>query len=103
HRAEPGRRPATGAPVHRLDRGPVPGDRPHPDPAEGSMKATEVPEIAGAYLFEPTPYADERGFFCRTFDADVVRSVGLDPDAFVQDSVSRSVLGVLRGLHLRSG
>jgi dTDP-4-dehydrorhamnose 3,5-epimerase len=67
------------------------------------MKATEVPEIAGAFLFEPTPYADERGFFCRTFDADVVRSVGLDPDAFVQDSLSRSVRGVVRGLHLRSG
>ncbi|MEU9605681.1 dTDP-4-dehydrorhamnose 3,5-epimerase [Streptomyces sp. NPDC048057] len=67
------------------------------------MKATEVPAIAGAYLFEPTPYADERGFFCRTFDADAVRSVGIDPDAFVQDSVSRSVRGVLRGLHLRAG
>ncbi|MCH5670907.1 dTDP-4-dehydrorhamnose 3,5-epimerase [Streptomyces gilvus] len=67
------------------------------------MRATEVPEIAGAHLFEPTPYADERGFFCRTFDAEVVRSVGLDPNAFVQDSVSRSVRGVLRGLHLRSG
>lgn len=67
------------------------------------MKATEVPEIHGAYLFEPTPYADERGFFCRTFDADVVRSVGLDPDAFIQDSLSRSVRGVLRGMHLRSG
>ncbi|MFI8067785.1 MULTISPECIES: dTDP-4-dehydrorhamnose 3,5-epimerase family protein [unclassified Streptomyces] len=67
------------------------------------MKVTEVPEIAGAYLFEPTPYADERGFFCRTFDTDVVRSVGLDPHAFVQDSLSRSVRGVLRGLHLRSG
>jgi dTDP-4-dehydrorhamnose 3,5-epimerase len=67
------------------------------------MKATGVPAIAGAYLFEPTTHADERGFFCRTFDADVVRSVGLDPDAFVQDSVSRSVRGVLRGLHLRSG
>ena len=67
------------------------------------MKATEVPEISGAYLFEPVPYADERGFFCRTFDADVVRSVGLDPAAFVQDSVSRSVRGVLRGMHLRSG
>ncbi|GGS79501.1 dTDP-4-dehydrorhamnose 3,5-epimerase [Streptomyces tanashiensis] len=64
---------------------------------------TEVPAIAGAYLFEPTPHADERGSFCRTFDADVVRSVGLDPDAFVQDSLSRSVRGVLRGLHLRSG
>ncbi|MEU7152230.1 dTDP-4-dehydrorhamnose 3,5-epimerase [Streptomyces sp. NPDC045470] len=67
------------------------------------MKATEVPAIDGAYLFEPTPYADERGFFCRTFDADVVRSVGLDPEAFVQDSLSRSARGVLRGLHLRSG
>ncbi|MEU6990156.1 dTDP-4-dehydrorhamnose 3,5-epimerase [Streptomyces sp. NPDC046465] len=67
------------------------------------MKATEVRAIDGAYLFEPTPYADERGFFCRTFDADVIRSVGLDPDAFIQDSVSRSVRGVLRGLHLRSG
>ncbi|QNS03441.1 dTDP-4-dehydrorhamnose 3,5-epimerase family protein [Streptomyces xanthii] len=67
------------------------------------MKATEVPEISGAFLFESTPYADERGFFCRTFDADVIRSVGLDPHAFVQDSVSRSVRGVLRGMHLRSG
>lgn len=67
------------------------------------MQATEVPEIAGAYLFESTPYADRRGFFCRTFDADVIRSVGLDPAAFVQDSVSRSAGGVLRGMHLRSG
>ncbi|MDO0938312.1 dTDP-4-dehydrorhamnose 3,5-epimerase [Streptomyces sp. DG2A-72] len=67
------------------------------------MKVTEVPAIAGAFLFEPTPYTDERGYFCRTFDADVIRSVGLDPHAFVQDSVSRSVRGVLRGLHLRSG
>ncbi|MBB5936497.1 dTDP-4-dehydrorhamnose 3,5-epimerase [Streptomyces zagrosensis] len=67
------------------------------------MQATEVPAIVGAYLFEPTPYADERGFFCRTFDADVVRSVGLDPGTFIQDSVSRSARGVLRGLHLRSG
>jgi dTDP-4-dehydrorhamnose 3,5-epimerase len=67
------------------------------------MKATAVPAIAGAYLFQPTPYADERGFFCRTFDAEVLRSVGLDPHAFVQDSLSRSARGVLRGMHLRSG
>ncbi|MFF3961425.1 dTDP-4-dehydrorhamnose 3,5-epimerase [Streptomyces griseorubiginosus] len=67
------------------------------------MKATEVPEITGAYLFEPTPFSDERGFFSRTFDVHVARSVGIDPHAFVQDSVSRSVRGVLRGLHLRSG
>lgn len=67
------------------------------------MKAIAIPGISGAYLFEPVPYADERGFFCRTFDAEAVRAAGIDPDAFVQDSVSRSVLGVLRGLHLRSG
>src|SRR5215469_6735992 len=32
-----------------------------------------------------------------------MRAVGIDPDGFVQDSVSRSARGVLRGLHLRSG
>ena len=67
------------------------------------MKARPVPEIAGAFLFEPVPHVDERGFFSRTFDKDVVRSVGLDPDVFEQDSVSRSRKGVLRGMHLRSG
>ena len=55
------------------------------------MKATPVQEVAGAYLFEPSPHVDERAFFfCRTFDGDVVRSVGIDPAGFVQDSMSRS-------------
>lgn len=67
------------------------------------MKALPVPGIAGAFLFEPTPHGDERGFFCRTFDRDVVRSVGIDPDAFAQDSVSRSRRGVVRGMHVRAG
>lgn len=67
------------------------------------MKAIPVPSIDGAYLFEPTPHVDARGFFSRTFDRAVVASVGIDPDAFVQDGVSRSRRGVLRGMHLRSG
>lgn len=67
------------------------------------MRVTQVDTISGAYLFEPTVHADDRGFFSRTFDREVVRSVGIDPDAFVQDSVSRSRIGVLRGMHLRSG
>jgi dTDP-4-dehydrorhamnose 3,5-epimerase len=46
---------------------------------------------------------DQRGFFCRTFDADVVRAAGIDPAAFAQDSVSRSSRGVVRGLHVRRG
>jgi dTDP-4-dehydrorhamnose 3,5-epimerase len=67
------------------------------------VKAVPVPEIVGAFLFEPTPHVDERGFFSRTFDAEVARSVLIDPDAFVQDSLSRSRRGVVRGMHLRAG
>jgi dTDP-4-dehydrorhamnose 3,5-epimerase len=67
------------------------------------VKASDVPSLAGVLLFRPTPHVDERGFFCRTFDADVVRAAGVDPGGFVQDSISRSALGVVRGLHLRRG
>lgn len=67
------------------------------------MRVAQIPRIHGALLFRPTPHADERGFFCRTFDREVMAGAGLDPDAFVQDSVSRSARGVVRGLHLRSG
>jgi len=62
-----------------------------------------VPRIAGAVLFTPIPHVDERGFFCRTFDADVMRAAGIDPAAFVQHSLSRSARGVVRGLHVRRG
>jgi dTDP-4-dehydrorhamnose 3,5-epimerase len=67
------------------------------------VEISAVSRIDGALLFRPTPHVDERGFFCRTFDADVIRAAGLDPLAFVQDSVSRSARGVVRGLHLRRG
>lgn len=67
------------------------------------MEVIPVPRVAGALLLRPAPHVDERGFFSRTFDAAVMRAAGVDPAAFVQDSISRSGLGVLRGLHLRSG
>ncbi len=67
------------------------------------MKAIPIPEIEGVYLFEPAPHVDERGFFSRTFDREVVASVGIDPDGFAQDSLSRSRKGVVRGMHLRGG
>ena len=67
------------------------------------MDIRPVPRIDGALLFVPAPHVDERGFFSRTFDRDVVRSAGIDPDGFAQDSLSRSVRGVVRGLHVRSG
>jgi dTDP-4-dehydrorhamnose 3,5-epimerase len=58
-------------------------------------------EIAGVLTFHPTVHSDERGFFSRTWDADVAAAAGL-PD-FVQDSQSRSQRGVIRALHLRRG
>lgn len=60
-------------------------------------------KIAGVLVFTPTPHRDERGFFSRTFDAEIVRNAGIDPYGFVQDSVSRSMRGVVRGLHVRVG
>jgi dTDP-4-dehydrorhamnose 3,5-epimerase len=67
------------------------------------VDVNQVSRITGALLFRPTPYVDQRGFFSRTFDADVMRAVGIDPAAFVQDSLSRSAYGVIRGLHVRRG
>jgi dTDP-4-dehydrorhamnose 3,5-epimerase len=67
------------------------------------MEIVTVEAIDGAMLFRPTPHVDDRGFFSRTFDADVARAVGLDPAAFVQDSMSRSKAGVVRGMHARRG
>jgi dTDP-4-dehydrorhamnose 3,5-epimerase len=67
------------------------------------MEVSRVPRITGALTFRPTPHVDERGFFSRTLDADVLRTAGLDHAAFVQHSLSRSVRGVVRGLHVRRG
>ncbi|GAA1682141.1 dTDP-4-dehydrorhamnose 3,5-epimerase [Kribbella yunnanensis] len=67
------------------------------------MQVEQVAGIAGALIFRPTPHVDERGFFSRTFDRDVLKNAGLDPDAFVQDSISRSRQGVVRGMHIRAG
>lgn len=67
------------------------------------MQVSTVPRITGALLFRPQPHADERGFFSRTFDAQVARDAGIDPAGFAQDSLSRSARGVVRGMHIRRG
>lgn len=59
--------------------------------------------IPGLLLFTPQPHRDRRGFFSRTFDTETARKAAVDPASFVQDSVSRSARGVIRGLHLRVG
>ena len=44
-------------------------------------------------------HRDARGFFCERFRKDVFAEAGFDPDSFVQDNFSRSLPGVVRGLH----
>ncbi len=67
------------------------------------MRVEPVTRIAGALLFTPDPHVDERGFFCRTYEESDVRAAGIDSAAFVQDSISRSRCGVVRGMHVRRG
>ena len=57
---------------------------------------TEIPEVL---ILEPKVFGDERGFFYESFNARrFAEATGWDVD-FVQDNHSRSVKGVLRGLH----
>jgi dTDP-4-dehydrorhamnose 3,5-epimerase len=63
----------------------------------------ETTSLPGVLVFTPTPHHDDRGLFTRTFDTEIARAHGLAPDAFTQDSQSRSRQGVLRGMHGRSG
>jgi dTDP-4-dehydrorhamnose 3,5-epimerase len=58
--------------------------------------------LPGAWLVEPEPIADERGFFARTFDADAFAERGMRA-AFPQCSVSYNArAGTLRGLHFQA-
>ena len=51
-------------------------------------------------MLEPRCFRDERGFFLESFQQARYREAGI-ADAFVQDNLSRSSKGVLRGLHFQ--
>ena len=58
-------------------------------------------ELCGAWLIEPVPARDERGFFARTFCAQEFSEHGLTT-RFVQHNISSSaVRGTLRGMHFQ--
>ncbi len=64
------------------------------------MKVTET-AIPGVLLVEPKTFGDARGFFVELYHE--VRYVGSGiTSRFVQDNLSRSAQGVLRGLHLQN-
>jgi dTDP-4-dehydrorhamnose 3,5-epimerase len=61
--------------------------------------AVEETSIPGVQLITPVVHGDARGFFFEAWRADRYAALGLPP--FVQDNVSRSSRGVLRGLHVQ--
>lgn len=59
------------------------------------------PPIAGLLVLDPKVFGDDRGFFFESWNARAYAEAGV-PTAFVQDNVSLSQRGTLRGLHLQN-
>lgn len=58
--------------------------------------------IDGAFIIEPEPLADERGWFARVFDRDAFAGRGLAVD-YPQHSISfNAKRGTLRGMHYQA-
>lgn len=64
------------------------------------MKVTRC-EIEGLLIVEPAVFGDARGFFMETWNEERYREVGIEL-RFVQDNVSFSRRGILRGLHFQN-
>ena len=64
------------------------------------MKVIET-SLPGVLIIEPDVFGDSRGFFMETFNEARYRETGL-PHRFVQDNLSFSQRGVLRGLHYQN-
>ena len=55
-------------------------------------------DISGIVIIEPKVFGDSRGFFMESFHKTRFEENGINEE-FVQDNVSRSTRGTLRGLH----
>lgn len=58
-------------------------------------------ELPGILIIEPNMYRDARGYFLETYNLRKYRELGIEVD-FVQDNLSFSRRGVLRGLHYQN-
>jgi len=54
--------------------------------------------ISGLVIIEPYIFEDKRGYFFETFNHEKYKEAGIDVN-FLQDNESKSVRGVVRGLH----
>jgi dTDP-4-dehydrorhamnose 3,5-epimerase len=60
--------------------------------------ATDIPDVL---IVEPKLFGDQRGFFLETYQLERYAANGISRP-FVQDNLSRSGYGVIRGLHLQN-
>lgn len=58
-------------------------------------------ELPGVLVIEPKAIGDARGFFLETYQRDRYTAAGISLP-FLQDNLSRSSRGVVRGLHLQN-
>ena len=59
--------------------------------------------LPGVLIADPKVFGDERGFFMETFNDQRYEEAGIpESGRFVQDNLSRSAHGVLRGLHFQN-
>ena len=66
------------------------------------MKIRETP-LKDCYIIEPAIFEDDRGYFFEKYNEQKFeQSTGMNGH-FVQDNISKSTYGVLRGLHLQKG
>ena len=63
------------------------------------MKIDSTP-FEGLLILTPRIFADERGYFFESYNAQTFKQNGLDFD-WVQDNQSSSTYGVIRGLHFQ--
>lgn len=66
------------------------------------MKIKETP-LQDCYVIEPTLFEDDRGYFYEKFNEQKFEQLTGRNGHFVQDNISSSSYGVLRGLHLQKG
>ncbi|KIA89105.1 dTDP-4-dehydrorhamnose 3,5-epimerase [Kaistella jeonii] len=66
------------------------------------MKIKETP-LKDCYIIETTIFEDERGYFYEKFNEKKFEELTSLNGHFVQDNISKSSYGVLRGLHLQKG
>ena len=57
--------------------------------------------LPGVLIIEPKVFSDARGFFVETYQRERYQSMGMTAE-FVQDNLSFSTRGVLRGMHCQN-